>query len=197
MNSQAASFGKPPPENGERHTLAAESEIRLEIPSNVSVTLTLLAGSAEIFGAEMALATDLSTHDARAPSTAMVSKQSYSITGNTKLAIFTWHGCTLDVDVEYGKAVDISYTSSETQANIAFVNTHAQLEVLRDQALQTLLQRQPMQNKPPLPDMDMSRDSVDGPRVLLCGPPDSGKTTLARILIAYGKPYLSSWSRSA
>ena len=179
------SFTKPCPENGERHVLAAETELRLEIPSNCSIHLTLLSGSAEVFGAELALASDLSEAKVSTPSAPMISKQSYFITGNTKLAIFTWHGCTLDVDVEYGKSLDISYTSSETHANIAFVNTHAQLEILRDEALRAHLQRQ---HKLPILEIDDKTNmSLDGPRVLIVGPADSGKTSLARILTAYGK----------
>lgn len=197
-NNTIQYFAKPPPENGERHTLNAETELRIEIPSNCSITLTLLAGSAEIFGAELALASDLpaihgkivTDRDSKGStsSTTMISKQSYFITGNTKLAVFTWHGCTLDVDVEYGKTLDIIYTSSETACNIAFVNTHAQLEIYRDEALRALLlRRQQVQHKLPIPEMDeKSTVSLDGPRVLIVGPPDSGKTSLARILTAYG-----------
>ena len=192
------SFAKPPPENGERHILNAETELRLEIPSNCSITLTLLAGSAEIFGAELALASDLSAVkntdttkggvSSTGSATMMMSKQSYLVSGNTKLAVFTWHGCTIDVDVEYGKSLDISYTSSETSSNIAYVNTHAQLEIYRDEALRALLlQRQSLQhNKLPLLEIeDKSNVCFDGPRVLIVGPPDSGKTSLTRILTAY------------
>jgi len=47
---------------------------------------------------------------------------------------------------------------------VAYVNTHAQLEALRDEALQ---------------------QQSDGPRVMIVGPPESGKSSLARVLVAY------------
>lgn len=106
-------------------------------------------------------------------------KQSYLISGHAKLAVFTWHGCVLDVNVEFGKELEISYTSDETVANVAYVNTHAQLEAMRDEAL-----------------MDATggtggsgEKKVDGggPRVLVVGPADSGKTSLVKVLTAYGK----------
>ena len=60
--------------------------------------------------------------------------------------------------------VDILYVSSETEANVAYVNTHAQLEAMRDDALSS---------------------TTGGPRVLLAGPADCGKSSLARVLTAY------------
>jgi ABC-type protease/lipase transport system fused ATPase/permease subunit len=59
-----------------------------------------------------------------------------------------------------------AYTSDETNANVSYVNTHAQLEVLRDEALAS---------------------NAAGPRVMIVGPPESGKSSLAKILVAYGK----------
>jgi len=89
------------------------------------------------------------------------------------------------VDVEFGKSVDISYTSDETVSNVVYVNTHAQLEAMRDEALGSYL------------NMDMSKgmdpareeDSPTGPRVLVVGPRDSGKTSLVKVLTSYGEFY--------
>ena len=173
-----SSIDKPPPENGERHTLKAHTEIRLEVPTNVTATIILLQGSAEIFGAELCCAPPNAT------SSDDYIKQSYRISGHTKLAIFTWHGCTVDVEVEFGKSLDISYTSDETACNIAYVNTHIQLEALRDEALNHNLKLEGSNiatNK---------KEPKDGPRVLIVGPVDSGKTSLARVLSAYGKLFL-------
>jgi polyribonucleotide 5'-hydroxyl-kinase len=62
--------------------------------------------------------------------------------------------------------LEICYTaeSTETTCNVAYVNTHAQLEALRDEA---------------------AASGRDGPRVLLCGPQESGKSSVAKILTAY------------
>ena len=149
---------KAPPRHGERHTLSPETELRLELSSNTTATLTLLQGSAEVFGAEMAL------------------ERPYTLAGNNKIAIFTWHGCVLDVELDNeNKQLDISYTSDETVANIAFVNTHAQLEALRDEAWNDI--------------SNNSESKSNGPRVMLVGPADCGKSSLSRILLAYGTFY--------
>lgn len=76
------------------------------------------------------------------------------------------------MDVEFGKELEISYTSEETVANVAFVNTHAQLEAMRDEALM---------------DATNGKDESDGPRVLVVGPADCGKTSLVKVLTNYGK----------
>lgn len=173
---------KPVPTNGERHTLSARTELRLEIPSSTCITLTLLSGSAEIFGAELAQSVDLNISTL---------KQSYVIPGPAKFAVFTWYGCVLDVDVEFGKSVDIMYTSEEIDANIAFVNTHAQLEALRDEALMAHLNAnihtkfQYSEEHPSNSNSSASDTLKEGPRVLVVGPTDSGKTSLVKTLISY------------
>ena len=145
-------------EKKQTFTLEKDSELRLEVPNYSTsaqsgsgmCTIRLVAGSAELFGAE--LATD----------------KSYPLTG-TKVAIFTWHGCTLEV---IGK-LHIVYISKETNANLSYVNTHAQLEALRDEAMHANGNNKDNNKK------------IEGPRVLLAGPIDSGKSSLARVLTAY------------
>ncbi len=165
MSSAPSTISKPKPKNGERHTLLSETELRIEVPQHTTAVITLLSGSAEIFGSELTLLTNATS--------TKLTKQSHVITGHAKFAIFTWHGCTIDVDVEFGKSLDISYTSDETACNVAYVNTHAQLEAMRDEALSAF--------------MDPSRDDVQPPRVLVVGPPDSGKTSLVKVLTSYGE----------
>ena len=184
---------KPLPKNGERHTLSPQTELRLEVPSHTSVSLTLLSGSAEIFGAEMAIFTSGSGPGIQADLSK--SKQTYLIPGHAKFAVFTWHGCVLDVDVEFGKDLDIGYTSEETVANVAYVNTHAQLEAMRDEALMNATN--PNVNGSSSNGIGgsgsgsgsykNSMDSIDGPRVLVVGPADCGKTSLVKLLTSYGK----------
>ena len=129
--------------------LEAESELRLEVPPAPTLssitpkticTIRLTSGTAELFGAELGVEKD------------------YILSGSSKVAIFTWHGCVIEVSGKY----DIAYISKENSANLYYVNTHAQLEALRE---------------------DVSSSS--GPRVLVTGISDCGKTSLARVLLAY------------
>ncbi|KAF0697237.1 Aste57867_12065 [Aphanomyces stellatus] len=76
-----------------------------------------------------------------------------------QLAIFTWHGCELHLQGQRAS----SYTSDETPMN-AIVNIHAQLDQLRRQALDS---------------------KSAGPRVLVTGPSDAGKSTVSRMLLNY------------
>jgi polyribonucleotide 5'-hydroxyl-kinase len=137
-----------PAPQGERHILAAEEELRLEVgfQKQSICQIIVLKGSCELQGVELA------------------TNKAYQFTdGGLKLALFTWHGCVVDVQCDES-LMEISYTSDETACNIAFVNTHAQLEALRDEA---------------------AASSGEGPRVLIVGPTESGKSSLTKTLIAY------------
>lgn len=167
-NNGGGMIGKAPPRYGERHTISAETELRLELSASTTATLTLLQGSAEVFGAELAM------------------DKPYHLRGNNKIAIFTWHGCTLDVDLENdNQQLDISYTSDETVSNVAFVNTHAQLEALRDEAWNNIHETNEINNNNNTNNSTISSGNSNGPRVLVVGPSDSGKSSLVRILSAY------------
>jgi len=135
LNSSPTGPALPDPV-GERHTLQAHEELRIEISYGTRSTKFILQqGSCELWGCELAVG------------------RKYEIAnGCLQLALFTWHGCVLDVDG--GDNVEISYVSAETDANISFVNTHAQLEALRD---------------------DAYKAGGQGPRVMVVGPPESGR----------------------
>ncbi len=75
------------------------------------------------------------------------------------VAMFSWYGCKLKTFSENAR----SYVSDSTPM-VAIVNTHMQLEARRDVAV---------------------KNQDFGPRILIAGPNDSGKSTLARILSAY------------
>ena len=100
----------------------------------------LLSGTAELYGTELALS------------------QSYSFSGY-KGAIYTWHGCRLEITGQ----CQVDYTAEETPMS-TYMNTHFALEDFRVQAT--------------------SEDSL-GPRVLVVGPENAGKTTLVKILASY------------
>jgi polyribonucleotide 5'-hydroxyl-kinase len=164
-----------PPVKGLRHVLQPREELRFEVAfgttSNATVTLTsgsgssdvvsfcLQKGSCELYGCELAL------------------QRVYSIPqGGIKVALFTWHGCVVDLwEGSMEGALEISYTSDETDSNVAFVNSHAQLEALRDEAsLATHNARD-----------EETRKNINGPRVMVVGPSECGKSSLVKTLVAY------------
>ena len=156
----------PPPEGADatRHVLEAEEELRLEVPflgtkQETQCTITLQKGSCEVWGVELAL------------------HKSYSLDGGFKAALFTWHGCVVDIVCEH---LDISYTSQETAANVAYVNTHAQLEAMRDEAMMAASSAAASESST----TNSSSNSM-GPRVLVLGPSESGKSSLAKVLVSY------------
>lgn len=122
--------------------LAANTEYRFEVSFSKTLTVKLQSGTAEFFGTELA------------PST------TYTFQG-TKGAIFTWHGCKLEITGE----ADSDYIAEETPL-MSFANLHFALEDLRDRRA--------------------SSSGTDiGPRVLVVGPENSGKTSLVKTLVSY------------
>lgn len=63
--------------------------------------------------------------------------------------------------------IEVSYIAKQTPM-ITYMNVHAALEQLRDQA---------------------AEKSIRGPRVMIAGPVDVGKSTLSRILVNYAARY--------
>ncbi|KAH6614287.1 Pre-mRNA cleavage complex II protein Clp1-domain-containing protein [Boeremia exigua] len=122
--------------------LPANTEYRFEVGFSRTLTVRLRSGTAEYFGTELA------------PST------TYSFQG-TKGAIYTWHGCKL----ELGGEVESDYVAEETPM-ISHANLHFALEMLRDKSV--------------------ASNSVDmGPRVLVVGAGNAGKTALVKTLASY------------
>lgn len=117
-----------------------EAEFRFEVDPSNTVTVTLITGTAEIFGAELAL------------------KRAYSFCG-TKQAVFSWHGCSLEV---HGKCSHC-YVASETPMR-SYLQLHAELESRRSTA---------------------TAAGGHAPNVLVAGPADSGKSSLWRMLANY------------
>ena len=128
--------------------LEAESELRFEVGADTTLTVALRSGSIELLGIELA------------------TNREYSFTAD-KLALFTWHGATLETR---GETLSI-YESKRDSAMISYVNTHAQLEARREAALRVV--RQGVSGPP------------HGPRVMLVGPTDSGKSSVSSILLSY------------
>ncbi|XP_057422871.1 protein CLP1 homolog [Lotus japonicus] len=82
-----------------------------------------------------------------------------------KFAVFTWYGATIEMD----GSTETDYTADETPM-VSYVNVHAVLEGRRSRAKAS-----------PSDDPESSQ----GPRVIVVGPTDSGKSTLSRMLLSW------------
>ncbi|OSS44176.1 hypothetical protein B5807_11246 [Epicoccum nigrum] len=122
--------------------LPPNTEYRFEVGFARTLTVRLRSGTAEYFGTELA------------PST------TYSFQG-AKGAIYTWHGCRL----ELGGEVESDYVAEETPMT-SHANLHFALEMLRDQSV-------------------ASNGVAMGPRVLVVGAENAGKTALVKTLTSY------------
>ncbi|KAI8877110.1 Clp1-domain-containing protein [Backusella circina FSU 941] len=120
--------------------LDSDHEFRFEVDFNAKVQIKLAKGTAEIFGTELAVGV------------------TYTFTGR-KAAVYTWHGCTLEISGQFL----VEYTANETPMN-SYLNTHLALEQMRRTA---------------------KTENNLGPRVLVVGPHDVGKTSLCKILVSY------------
>uniref|UniRef100_A0A182PA03 Protein CLP1 homolog n=1 Tax=Anopheles epiroticus TaxID=199890 RepID=A0A182PA03_9DIPT len=124
------------------YKLESDSELRFEIENkNEKVVVALLNGQAELFGTEL------------------VVKKPYEFFTGAKVAIFTYHGCTIELR---GKP-DVAYVAKETPM-VMYLNANSALEHLRYKAEQ---------------------EDAQGPIVMVVGPADVGKTTLCRIFLNY------------
>lgn len=79
-----------------------------------------------------------------------------------KFAVFTWFGAVIELD----GITETDYTADETPM-ISYVNVHAVLAARRNRAKAS----------------PSDSDSSQGPRVIVVGPTDSGKSTLCRMLL--------------
>ncbi|KAM9325920.1 polyribonucleotide 5'-hydroxyl-kinase Clp1 isoform 1-T1 [Gastrophryne carolinensis] len=122
--------------------LEKETELRLEVEGSAPVQVELVSGMAEVFGTEL------------------VKNKKYTFPPGSRAAVFTWHGCAVQL---YGSP-DVGYVSKDTPM-LLYLNTHVALEQMRVQA---------------------EREGERGPRVLVAGPSDVGKSTLCRLLLNYG-----------
>lgn len=122
--------------------LERETELRFEVEASQTVQLELLTGMAEIFGTEL------------------TRNKKFIFDAGAKVAVFTWHGCS----VQLTGRTEVAYISKETPM-LLYLNTHTALEQMRWQA---------------------EREDERGPRVMVVGPADVGKSTVCRLLLNYG-----------
>ena len=125
--------------------------------------------------------------------TEVARNQSYSLCPRMKLAIFTWHGCTVRVEGE----PQVAYISEETPM-IMYLNTHIAVDQLRHRR-EKEGQIGPRVS-PPVPQTHthtqsddchafilflLSESSPAPSQVMLAGATDVGKSTLCRLLLSY------------
>jgi polyribonucleotide 5'-hydroxyl-kinase len=91
--------------------------------------------------------------------TELAPNQTYRFQGR-KAAVFTWTGCKIETT---GSNV-VEYVGHETSMETN-LNIHVALENLREEA---------------------ERNDAVGPRVMIVGPGDVGKTSMAKTLLGYG-----------
>ncbi|KAI7862877.1 Pre-mRNA cleavage complex II protein Clp1-domain-containing protein [Spinellus fusiger] len=120
--------------------LDPDHEFRFEVSFSAKVQVKLLKGTAEIFGTELAVGVP------------------YTFSGR-KAAVYTWHGCKLEVKGQFV----VEYTANETPMT-SYFNAHMALQEKREKA---------------------RREGGPGPRVLVIGPHDVGKTSLCKTLVSY------------
>ncbi|GBM49856.1 Polyribonucleotide 5'-hydroxyl-kinase Clp1 [Araneus ventricosus] len=129
-------------DNKQIFKLEVENELRVLVGENsTDVKIELSSGLAEIYGTEMEL------------------NKEYSLSPNSSIAIFTWHGCVINVS----GSPEAAYIVNDT-AMILNVVLHASLEERRLQA---------------------EAENKKGPVTLVVGPTDVGKSTLCRLLLNY------------
>lgn len=137
-------------------------EWRFEVPrsSPQGVTVRLTNGTAERDGTELAL------------------NKTYTFV-RTKSKLVTYKGCTLEVSGETSSDSVVQYAHPEHSPLLSQLNVHFVLQDQRRVAgdaikRQTAYHGHGHHHQPP----------PQGPRVMICGPGSSGKTTLARTLTA-------------
>ncbi|KAK8050913.1 pre-mRNA cleavage complex II protein Clp1 [Apiospora rasikravindrae] len=139
--------------------LEAFWEYRFEVPASTTLTVRLVSGTAEKDGTELA------------PNTPYVFTR-------IKSKINTWQTCELEITSPspdgYHAYVSKPATPDQTSL-VSYLNLHMKLEAARAQVQRSI---------EAAGENNISAAGM-GPRVLVCGPANSGKTTLVRTLTAW------------
>lgn len=143
------------------HELSAGCEWRFEVAVGKFVKVRVSELCLECFGRSAMLTpmVQLLSGTAELFGTELVEGPTYTFTG-TKAAIFTHHGCTIESSND---APQSEYTAEETFM-AEYINAHFALETLRSAA---------------------QAQGKEGPRVLVLGPSNAGKSSLVKLFTAY------------
>lgn len=156
-------------------SLDAEAELRFEVDFEQWVTVIMKHGTCEVLGIELA------------------PNRAYTFAG-CKLAVFTWHGCEIETR---GSAQHLYQTRRGETTMGSTLNAHAFLESRREKAARLAALdvvgavygngqlASPWVMSPMVAPFAAERDAVRGPRVMVVGAADSGKSTLCATLVAY------------
>lgn len=90
--------------------LERETELRFEVEASQTVQMELLTGMAEVFGTEL------------------TRNKKFTFDAGAKVAVFTWHGCT----VQLSGRTEVAYVSKDTPM-LLYLNTHTALEQMQQQ----------------------------------------------------------------
>ncbi|KAF5841776.1 hypothetical protein DUNSADRAFT_11092 [Dunaliella salina] len=154
-------------EQVKEYDLKQNHELRMECKPGRDVRIMLEEGSAEVFGAEL-------------------QKGNAVDVSGQKLAVYTWTGCKLKVQ---GLPAMI-YEAEDTPVAV-YCNLHQMLRQSRQDARQQQQQDQQAGGAPSTQEEGGQRRPPfqirgHGPRVIIVGPTDSGKSTLTKTLLNWG-----------
>jgi len=130
------------------------SEWRFEVSFSTTATVTLLPSKTP---------SDVLSGTAEIFGCELAPSQVYEFSG-IKSAVYTHHGCTLSIKGTF----ESEYVSEESPMS-EYLNLHFALENMRIDSFERMSQGNP-------------QDSAGGPRVLVVGPDNAGKTTLIKTL---------------
>eukprot|EP00249_Psilotum_nudum_P004229 c17772_g1_i1 orf=166-1518(+) len=146
-----------------RFKLQQESELRVEVGWEAAIRLQVVLGTAEIFGTELP------------------PQYWLSFPPGHKFALFTWSGATVEID----GVAEVAYTADETPM-VSYVNVHAILECRRARARDAAASTAPASLLIlPASQRSEALAQSQGPRVIVVGPIDSGKSSLTRMLLGW------------
>lgn len=139
--------------------LPAGSEWRFEVPNDGRLNVKLVPKPSNSTPQSITNDSDPATGTAEIFGTELAPNRDYEFPALTKAAVFTHHGCTLSISGN----CEGDYVAEETPMN-EYLNVHFALENLRTTA---------------------EEQKTDGPRVLVVGSENAGKTSLLKTLTAY------------